>query len=36
MISSLDFLQFTIHNPDSAKSKTQKHDPDFIEGKKAT
>jgi hypothetical protein len=28
MILSLDFLPFTIHNHDSAKSMTQKHDPD--------
>jgi hypothetical protein len=38
MILSLDFFQFTIHNRDSGKSTTQKHDPDadFIEGKNAT
>ncbi len=30
MISSLDFLQFTIHNHDSAKSTTQKHDPENL------
>jgi hypothetical protein len=30
MISSLDFLQFTIHNHDSGKSTTQKHDPEIL------
>ncbi len=30
MISSLDFLQFTIHKRDSAKSTTQKHDPENL------
>jgi hypothetical protein len=29
MISSLDFLQFTIHKRDSAKSTSQKHDPEI-------
>ncbi len=32
MISSLDFLQFTIHKRDSAKSTTQKHDPEISTG----
>jgi hypothetical protein len=27
---SPDFLQFTIHNRDSAKSMTQKHDPENL------
>jgi hypothetical protein len=30
MISSLDFLQLTIHNHDSGKSTTQKHDPEIL------
>ncbi len=30
MISSLDFLQFTIHNHDSGKNTTQKHDPEIL------
>ncbi len=30
MISSLDFLQFTIHNHDSAKSTIQKHEPENL------
>jgi hypothetical protein len=30
MISSLDFLKFTIHNHDSGKSTTQKHDPEIV------
>ncbi len=30
MISSLDFLQFTIHNHDSDKSTTQRHDPEIL------
>jgi hypothetical protein len=30
IISSLDFLQFTFHKPDSAKSTTQKHDPEIL------
>jgi hypothetical protein len=30
MILSLDFLQFTIHNHDSTKSTTQKHDPEIL------
>jgi hypothetical protein len=29
MISSLDFLHFTIHKRDSAKSTSQKHDPEI-------
>ncbi len=30
VILSLDFLQFTIHNHDSGKSTTQKHDPEIL------
>ncbi len=30
MISSLIFLQFTIHNHDSGKNTTQKHDPEIV------
>ncbi len=30
MILSLDFLQFTVHNHDSGKSTTRKHDPEIL------